>query len=669
MTTGTITGTSPNVLDDATFIKNIFTVTLAPSLANGVTDINGDFVSYAAIMAYIAQNDDPGDHTGKAGAVGTMAAPALDPAMIEILNNIGPSSSPEATLPIYYTKGKCRDTSIGGNDAINCYSQFNETDDVAEHPFLVVNGQGNTEHSGMGRVYSEMYDDQQQIMYLTFGVPKYNNLTTFYGKAIEQNLATLMNSGISSTAIGSLVGSVAGAFISIPPVPLAFLTDLGNKITDTKITKYYEFKSTMPLYYRCVNSIVLHLTINMGLSKDGYLDSNSSQSAGGTISNLTPAEQLARAIQTNNGTSTAGLPDIFQKYGFDIYRIFLKKYQYMTGFDPRSAESSDDALLKQTADDTIIDESGEFLKNFITEFENQLYDASLFVGFRVEKGVDTSESFSNETGESSIASAANQTAQSAQDRKFGTANGQTGIAGIDSIIGTISAALTSATAFSAETASLATVLAGGGNLDFPEVWKSSSFSKSYHFNMSLRTPYGDPYSILQNLYIPLALILAGGLPRGIGAAAYTSPFICRAYCKGMFAVPLGMITSISVKRGADQFGWTSGFLPTCIDISFEIKDLSPVMYTAIGTGDTKSAITEAFGANSNFQEYLLTLSGMGIADRLTGYRQLKRKANYLLGQLMETKFSSAYWGTQLGNTFPARMLSRFIPSRRLPNKK
>lgn len=638
-------------LDTAGFIQSIFTVRLSV----GPNNPNGDFASYADIIGYHTLSDDPSVQGSTPGN------PIQDQVISDIFKDIGNQWN---ALPLYFTKGKCRDTSLGGNDAVNCYPQFNETDDVSEHPFLLTN-KGDP-LSGMGRVYSEVYDDQQQILYMTFGVPQFNSLTNFYSTAVIQELATLMNDGVTAGGIGHLIGSAIGAFVSLPALPMAFIGWVMNTINNVHITKYYDFKSAMPLYYRAVNSMIIHLSINMGLTKDVYmLGPNSSQTSGGNIASLTQNQQAALSLQTNDGTPTSGLPEFFDQNGFDIYRILVKKYKYAVG-GLTGNETSDDALLAAGADQLVDTTSGTFAQNFITAFANQMYGASLYVGFRIEKGVDCSESFSNETGESSIAQQINSKAQEGREARFSTANGNFGgILGsfmgvVEGIVSGLGDALVGS--------SIKNIIAGAGVVDIPDVWKTSTFSKNYHFNMSLRSPYGDIYSILQNLYIPLALLLAGGLPRAIGNSAYTAPFVCRAYCKGMFAIPLGMINSMTVKRGADQFGWNSQRLPTCIDVSFEIKDLSPAMYLAIGDGTTASAVQDVFTANSNFQEYLMTLSGMGLSDRLSFIKNLRRKVQYLMAQKRSSKLSPFFWGAWFADTPPARMLSVFLPSTYISNK-
>jgi hypothetical protein len=659
------------------FIQTIFTVQLKPSFQG--SDANGDFSSWAGIMGYSNMTD----HPDVPGASITNIIP--EPIIQQILQNQNGGSN-QAVPAYFFSQGKCRDTSLGGNDAINCYPQFNETDDVAEHPFLSTNV--NDPSSGLGRVYSEVYDDLQQIMYITFGVPKFNNLTSFYSGAILTQLASIMTEGgtMSASQLGQMIGETVGVAISLPVVPLVFLYNVLQGMNEVSITKYYDFKSAMPLYYRCVNSMIIHLSVNMGIVQDDFfLLGKSTLTQAGQITDEVRLETIANNAANGLGVGAEGLPQVFQKYGLDIYRILLKKYTYIDGEYPIDASTTDDALLGNfantdtdpTAQETFHDSSAQggassntvktFAKNFFSMFEAQIYDASLYIGFKIEKGVDTSETFSNETGQSSIAQQVNSQIQSVRDSKFTFGDGNIDAA-INGAIGAVTGILQGVASALPGGTTLSNVMGGTGLIDFPEVWKDSSFSKSYTFNMSLRTPYGDPISILQNLYFPLALLMAGSMPRAVGRSAYTSPFICRAYCKGMFAIPLGMITNITIKRGADQFGWSTARLPTCIDVNFEIKDLSPAMYMALGDVSTNPIqdFMNIFASNSNYQEYMMTLSGMGLLERLTQYQQLRLKASRLLGQLKTTKLSPFYWGATFGNFLPARALSTFIPQPKLP---
>jgi hypothetical protein len=210
----------------------------------------------------------------------------------------------------------------------------------------------------------------------------------------------------------------------------------------------------------------------------------------------------------------------------------------------------------------------------------------------------------------------------------------------------------------------ATIL-GAGEIDIPEIWQGSSFSKNYTFSMQLRSPYGDPVSIMQSIYVPLALILAGAVPRAIGPNAYTSPMLCRAYSKGMLGIPLGMIDSVQIKRGSDQHGWNFQRLPTSIDLSFTIKDLSPAMY--MGMDDGQGLFETVAGENSSFQEYLQTLGALGLNERIRWQYKIRRKGEILLKIAWHNKLSPEAMGMNMAaNSFTGRVLSAIYPRTGLP---
>lgn len=178
----------------------------------------------------------------------------------------------------------------------------------------------------------------------------------------------------------------------------------------------------------------------------------------------------------------------------------------------------------------------------------------------------------------------------------------------------------------------------GSWVDIPEQYSGSDFNKSHSLTLQLRSPYGDPVSIYQSIIVPLACLLAGTLPRGSGENSYTQPFLCRIYCKGMFAVPMGIIDSLSIKRGESEFGWTYDNIPLCIDVSVSIKDMSPIMYLSMNT----NTFAEIFNNDSSFNEYLRTLSGVGLFERVSEFSKFKRTLQYTAHRLRNKIFNPAY---------------------------
>lgn len=700
----TITNPSNYTKDTDSWVHGTFVVSLGDNGSGNPVDYN----TYLAIL----QHNQLDSLYGLSPLV-----PALEPNMQNLL---GRGTGANTGLPTYMAHSKCRDTTLGGNDAINCYYQYNETDDPP-HPFTLP--ENHNLSSGMGRVYSETIDDYQQILYITFGLPVFNNLSSFYNDALNSEMADLVNKGTAGPTVlaklQAMVQAGVTSLVNLPHLPWLYLKyAVFQDVTNVPITKYYDFSNRMDLYYKYVQTILTHLSVNMGFMNEAATAAASPTPTGTSIPTTTEAEALA-ASQITQGTNTIGVPSIFQTFHMDILQIMNRRASFMLSTGQVLAPSTmttDQAMLAQTqamtsqtppsaaasptaqavanltaAAATAGSSYQSFTNNlfmpltqFSEGFVGTVYNALAYVGFRVEKSTDSSESVSNSIGTSEVAGFINSKSQAVRDAKFNAMYGKTGSATLDMIGDFLGKVANKTSAFidnTAGTEGLTALATGSGMIDIPEVWKDSSMSKSYSFNLHLRSPYGDPLSVIQSLYTPLAMLLAAALPRSTGHASYSTPFICRAYCKGMFAVPLGMIESMSIKRGSDVNGWTYQRLPTAIDINFTIKDLSPCMYMGMADLTVQSGIgglgefdptnltdvwNGAFGGNGNFQEYLLTLSGMGLAERVTMLPQLKRKAKMLLQTLIDFRLNPFHWDSVLGNSFPVRLLSAIIPITRIP---
>lgn len=205
-----------------------------------------------------------------------------------------------------------------------------------------------------------------------------------------------------------------------------------------------------------------------------------------------------------------------------------------------------------------------------------------------------SDSFTNETTESMIASKVNSLSEYGRELNFllGTASGITGvqldkISGMeninsnDNIISQFSSKLsgygTAGNIFSSLINSIQTV-AAGGKIIFPELWSGSSFSRSYSIKLKFASPDGDDLSIYLNIIVPILHLLGFVLPReSTTSHGYISPFLVRAFYKGLFNVDMGIITDLNIEKGKEG-AWTKSGIPTVVDVSFTIKDLYDDMY-------------------------------------------------------------------------------------------
>jgi len=280
------------------------------------------------------------------------------------------------------------------------------------------------------------------------------------------------------------------------------------------------------------------------------------------------------------------------------------------------------------------------------KFQASMFGATQYVGFRIDRSVDASESFSNSTSPSEFAQTFNDGVRNANNQQLKSLlSGDTGIPIVDGLIsqakGIFQAAgdvISSTTGIDFFT-NLGSAVVSGAYLDIPEQYAGSDFGKSHSINLQLRSPYGDMISIYQSIIVPLSMVLAGCLPRAGGDNSYVQPFLCRVYCKGMFSVPMGIIDSVNIKRGSSEFGWTYQNLPTCVDVSISIKDMSPVMYMTMTDGIFTSIIAQ----DSAFKEYMLTLSGVGLWERLSTWRRWQRNITYIARNLRNVIGNPNYW--------------------------
>jgi len=580
------------------------------------------------------------------------------PLVEDLLGNSSPIPSQ------YLNQPKRRDTSLGGNDTINSYPQFHENDDIV-YPFNAVGPNGN---NGLGRVYNETIDSNQQIMHLSFGVPKFNDPINFYKTAISPSLSSLMNKGDSWVfKLSSILGSTVGFVLTLPIKPFIWTYKLAKSFFNINANKYYDFKPTMPLYYKLVNTSLAMLAVNMDLSSlekeyepTNNLESESESEYLGDYGNSEVNEIDTKGkAKLSNSTIASGVPNAFSNHGLDIFAILQKTEVYDRIKNDGDVENLDEEIKKLISFPR--DDFHPF-KDLISGFSSATTESKTYVGFKIEKSTDSSESFSNSVGASSISESVNGKVSSMKDTMY-TAGGFN-MTGMKTIKDALSGFFTGVTS-QFGLAGIAEAVKGNGFLDFPEVWKNSSFSKSYNFTMQLRSIYGDRVSILYNIYIPLLMIFAGALPRAVGKQSYTSPFLVRAYSKGLMAIPMGIIDSLSVKRGSAEFGWSQEQYPTSVDVSFTIKDLSAALYMGISGTD---AWSDVLGQNSSFQEYLLNLAGVSIRDRTLFSERIKRKAKLINLIARNVKYNPSLIGYSFGqNSSLGKVLTVINPISRLPD--
>lgn len=526
-----------------------------------------------------------------------------------------------------------RDTSLGGNDTINCFQQFNELDDIIP-PLNQIFGRTD---KGMGRVYGEVFDDQQQILYISCGVPSYKETLSFFSNMLDSNLANLMNEGKWSVIKESLklVTQVTITVIALPLIAVKWaITFLSNPGLDAP-SKYFDFRSTMAMYYKFVNVILSHIAVNMKLTK--------------TVDD------------TDIGDD--GIPSILRDNGTDILTILLRRFRFE---DPLLDDMTTNKFIDMVSSDDV-SIAGEFAEGLNAGLNESL----LYVGFRVEKGTSGNESWGNSVTQSQLAQTMNSSVKASRSKLFAFKGlDESGIGkAISGVMGAV-AGIATGTLETMGINGVDELMKGGGIIDFPNIWDDSSFDgNSYDFSFKLRCPNPDPLSIFYRIYPTVALLLPTVLPRSTGNNSYTSPFLTRFHVKGVASSPMALVTKMSMKRGGDEYGWSKDMLPTAIDIDITIQDLSSVMHMPLsnfGIGEMFKPWTNILNGNSNFQDYLGTLGALGVADKTLTARILKRRAQTLLDISANNKFNPNMIGFSLGNSTFGKIASSVWPTK-LPN--
>ena len=96
-------------------------------------------------------------------------------------------------------------------------------------------------------------------------------------------------------------------------------------------------------------------------------------------------------------------------------------------------------------------------------------------------------------------------------------------------------------------------LAAGGRIDFPMVWKTSSFQPSYTMTIRLYNPNpGNDNSTRKYIIAPIAALMLLGVPYSEDGFTYSWPFIHRIVSPGIYDLDPAFISNITVIKGGDQ---------------------------------------------------------------------------------------------------------------------
>lgn len=263
-----------------------------------------------------------------------------------------------------------------------------------------------------------------------------------------------------------------------------------------------------------------------------------------------------------------------------------------------------------------------------SKFDSLLVSSQDYVCFYTDADSSKTESFSNSTTESMLASKVNDFSDIAKEIQF-LVGSQTGkqlewlkeenINNLDGIINDAADKWLGGSQLFKDVGKEFAVIATGGKLIFPQIWSDSEFTQSFDVKIKLRCPCPNKVSWYLDICVPLNHLIAFTLPRTpkgdnlIGknfseepsANGYMTPFLVRAFYKGLFNCDMGIVTDLNISKGKEG-SWTLDGLPSEVDVDMTIKDLYNVMCM------TTEAQTTEFLNNSTFLNYMANSCGISI---------------------------------------------------------
>lgn len=277
------------------------------------------------------------------------------------------------------------------------------------------------------------------------------------------------------------------------------------------------------------------------------------------------------------------------------------------------------------------------------------------IPFYIDADTSISESFGNATTQSMLASSVNSVSDMGRELQFllGQNKAMGGVdimnsspemaQNVENIQNLIGGLLGGNNFLQNLGAHFATV-AAGGKLIFPEIWSDSSFSHSYSCKLKFVSPDASKLSVYLNVLIPLFHLIALTAPQSTktNPNGYINPFLIRASYKGFFNVDMGIITSMSVTKGA-ECQWTPEGVPTSIEVDIDIKDLYEMM--SITETDTTDFKYDTLN-NTALMDYIANLCGINIYKPEVSRQVAMWIVNNLEGRIKDIAYVDIWGGIQ-----------------------
>lgn len=301
------------------------------------------------------------------------------------------------------------------------------------------------------------------------------------------------------------------------------------------------------------------------------------------------------------------------------------------------------------------------IEGFNNMLEAEWADGAAFASFRVNFVGSGSLSYSASMGQPGIAQKYNSYASNMRNYKFDTDDYHLGIS--DGIISGIKNGFENAAQgmlSGMHIDGLVNALLGNVKVEIPDYWEDSSVSfPTGNYEMELVAPYGNVISQIQNIYLPLSMIMAGSLPLATGRTSYTSPYLCQLFDRGHNQIGLGMIDSVNIEYGTTNLPFTRWGRPLGVNVSFSIANLSKFMAmplvagTLYGEGNT---FFDNMNQDNPLANFIAIITGRDIYSQIYAIPRAQINLATSIKQF-DTFTNNAYWAGFLHQHLTSGVLS------------
>lgn len=529
--------------------------------------------------------------------------------------------------------------------------------------------------------------------------------TGFYSSAAGSAARTgRFTDGFINSFLRTATKVLSMALVPLVILPVAFLMmgQAARYMFNWPTSSFYNVKPSMPLYWNAVTSLVNQLGTNMGVIT--YVEERQGKQIMGTDYNFTSREVSVFNVLTDGALNRNGAIDVFKimnrakrmEMNYETMRARLFEQARPTGDDevdnaafagivqrslsaavtggaqpyknqapsieslllrwieqatpwsrPKNDEDADSAKniegdLRQSSDSSgkTYTKPKSVTDSFLNYFIADLADGSDWASFRVDYTGPVSESFSSNTAESSLAQKINSFTSSNHDIRMNFSGAAESIPGLSTVLDGVKTVLGTAAA-TLHLEGLAAV-AGSSFVNIPQHWESSIAKlPTANYTIQLVSPYGNIISQMFNIYIPLAMLLAGALPLSTGKQSHTSPFLCELHDQGRVISRTTIIDSLSITRGTGNMGFNNEGRAMAIDVNVSFKDLSSIMALPIQPGFSDQPLAGLFDGENAFSDYLMAMSAMQLKDTIYRVPMLKYQARRTMANFQSFTSSAA----------------------------